>query len=192
MPSQNDTPRRPRPGSVTRPGRGYPGKDTRGSLPARYIGRSSARTPPSALPNALDAPCWATRGTDTPGSRASGPHVPRSCGKAGGLETPGGARTLSTMPARVCGNGGPSILLGTSCDLSEPQIEDRGSFVPTTFERGWGSFDPKRTGEESRFCWPPLLRRRSVRMDLTHLHTLKRGMAKNECACAPVYVYIYV
>ena len=100
--------------------------------------------------------------------------MPRSCGKTGGLETPGGARTLSTMPARVCGNGGPSILLGTSRDLSEPQTEDRGSFVPTTSERGWGPFGPKRTGEESRFCWPPLLRRRSVRMDLTHLHTYTR------------------
>jgi len=30
---------------------------------------------------------------------------------------------------------------------------------------------PCRAGEESRFCWPPLLRRRPVRMDLTHLHT---------------------
>ena len=138
------TPRRPRPGVVTRPGRGYPGKVTRGSLPARYIGRSSARTSPSALPNALDAPCWATRGTDTPGSRASGPHVPRSCGKTGGLETPGGARTLSTMPARVCGNGGPSILLGTSRDLSEPPIEARGSFVSIHLRKRLRSVRPKK------------------------------------------------
>ena len=174
MPSQNDAPRHPRLGSVTRPGRGYPGKVTRGSLPVRSIGRSSAR-PPSigdALPNALDAPCWATRGTDTSGSRASGPHVPRSYCKAGGLETPGGARTLSTMPARVCGNGGPSILLGTSRDLSETPMENRWSFASIHLQkRGWGAFGLKRTGEESRFCWPPLLRRRSVRMDLTHLHT---------------------
>ena len=111
------------------PGEGYPGKFA--CLEHRPVVGGSARSPSpnDAMPNALDAPCWATRGTDTSGSRASGPHVPRSYCKAGGLETPGGARMLSTMPARVCGNGGPSILLGTSRDLSKPPIEARRSFV---------------------------------------------------------------
>ena len=186
MPSQNDEPRHPRLGLVTRPGRGYPGKDTRGSLPARSIGRSSAWTTSieDALPNTLDAPCWATRGTDTPGSRASGPHVPCSYCKTGGLETPGGARTLRTKPACVCGNGGPSILLGTSRDLSETPVENRWSFASIHLqERGWGAFSLKRAGEESRFCWPPLLRRRSVRMDLTHLHTYTLPWSVHSFVC---------
>jgi len=69
--------------------------------------------------------------------------VPRSYGKAGGLETPSGARALSAMPAHVCGNGGPSILLGTSRDLSETPMETRWSFVSIHLRERLGSVRPK-------------------------------------------------
>ena len=86
MPPQNDNAAAPAagvgyPAREGLPGEGYPGKFT---CPGHQlvVGADTVR---DALPIALDAPCWATRGTDTPGSRASGPHVPRSYCKTGAV-----------------------------------------------------------------------------------------------------------